>query len=69
MERKRKDYAKEAVRARIGRDIPEALRDLYVDQRHTQEAIADAFGISRTLLRDWMAEYGITRDDRPAVAL
>lgn len=65
----RKAYAKEAVRARIGRDIPDALRDLYVERRHTQEEIAAAFGVSRTLLRDWLAEYGITRGERQAVSL
>lgn len=70
MTSRRKAYAKDAVHQRIGRPVDEALlRELYVEKRHSQEAIAESFGISRTLLRDWLAEYGITRDDRPAVAL
>lgn len=69
MGRTSKSYAKEAVRARLQRPVDEALRDLYIEKRHSQQEIAEAIGISRTLLREWLAEYGISRDDRPAVAL
>lgn len=69
MGRNNKSYAQEAVRARIGRPLAEALRELYVDKRHSQEEIADALGVSRTLVRDWLREFGISRADRPAVAL
>jgi transposase len=64
-----KSYAKETVRARTGREIAELLRDLYVEKRHSQQEIADAIDVSRELVKDWLAEYGITREDRPAVAL
>lgn len=65
----RKSYAKELVRERHGRDVPDLLRELYVDKRHTQEEIAEALGVSRMAVGAWLKEYGISRDDRPAVAL
>lgn len=64
-----KSYAQEAVHQRIGRPLDEALRELYVERRHSQQEIADALGVSRSLVREWLADFGINRDDRPAVAL
>lgn len=69
MTSKHKSYAEAAVRERTGRDVPELLRELYVDRRHSQQEIADAFGVSRVLVSQWLAKYGIARDERPAVAL
>jgi hypothetical protein len=69
VERKVKDYAREAVFARTGRDVPELLRELYIGRRHTQEEIADALEVSRGVVRDWLVEFDIHRKDRPAVAL
>lgn len=65
----RKSYAKELVRERTGRDVADILRELYVDKRHSQQEIASALGVSRMAIGGWLREYGITRDDRPAVAL
>lgn len=66
----RKSYAKELARQRTGRgDLETLLRELYVDQRHTQAEIAEALGVGRMAVNGWLREYGITRDDRPAVAL
>jgi len=65
----RKSYAKELVRERTGREVEDLLRDLYVDKRHSQAEIAEALGIHRMTVNEWLKEYGITRDDRPAVAL
>lgn len=66
----RKSYAKELVRERTGRaDLAELLRELYVDKRHTQEEIAEALGVSRMAVSSWLREYGISREDRPAVLL
>lgn len=66
----RKSYAKELVRRSTGReDIEALLRELYIDQRHTQAEIAAALGVGRMAVNTWLREYGITRDDRPAVAL
>lgn len=65
----RKSHAKELVRRTTGREPNEVLRDLYVERRHSQEEIAEALGVHRRTVSAWLREYGITRDDRPAVAL
>lgn len=65
----RKTYAQKAVQASTGRDPEELLRELYVDKRHSQEEIARALGVSRASVQAWLRDWGITRDDRPAVAL
>ncbi len=65
----RKSHAKELVRRATGREVPDVLRDLYVERRHSQSEIAEALGVHRMTIAAWLAEYGITRDDRPAVAL
>ena len=64
-----KTYAQKAVHASTGREPAELLRELYVDKRHSQEEIAAALGISRATVQAWLREYGISRDDRPAVTL
>jgi len=70
MTRVGKSYAKEAVRARTGRDPRDILRELYVDRRYSQQEVADALAktgvaVSRELVAKWLAEYGITQGDRP----
>lgn len=65
----RKSHAKELVRERTQRDVPDLLRELYVEKRHSQAEIAQALGVHRMTVNEWLREYGITRDDRPAVAL
>lgn len=62
-------YAQKLVRERTGRDPQELVRELYIDKRHSQEEIARAVGVTRSTLSGWLREWGITRDDRPAVAL
>lgn len=69
MNQGRKAYAQEAVRGRIGKPLDVALRELYVDRRHSQAEIAQALGVSRALVAQWLRDFGISRDDRPAVAL
>jgi DNA invertase Pin-like site-specific DNA recombinase len=65
----RKTFAQKAVQASTGREPRDLLRELYVDRRHSQEEIARALGISRATVYAWLREYGIDRDDRPALAL
>ena len=70
----RKSHAQLLVEERTGRAIDELLRDLYVDQRHSQQAIADGLSakgapVSRGLVSQWLRELGISRENRPAVAL
>lgn len=62
-------HAQALVTLRTGREVPDLLRDLYVTQGRSQEAIADELGVTRNTVAMWLREYGITRDDRPAVAL
>lgn len=75
MDRQSKSHAQLLVEERTGRLIDELLRELYVDRRHSQEEIAVALSekagrqISRGAVKVWLKELGITRDDRPAVAL
>jgi len=69
MDDARKSYAEEVVRMRTGREVPELLRELYVDQRHTQQEIANALGVSRMAVNGWLARYGISRDDRAPVEI
>lgn len=64
-----KSFAQMVVEQRTGRQITELLRELYVQKRHSQQEIASALGVSRATISDWLREYSITRDDRPAVAL
>lgn len=64
-----KSHAKELVRQRTGQEPEDVLRELYVDRRHSQEEIGDALGVHRMTINLWLKEYGITRDDRPVVAL
>lgn len=70
----RKSHAQLLVEERTGRQVDELLRELYVDRRHSQQAIADALSangapVSRALVSEWLRDFGITRDARPAVAL
>ncbi len=69
MPRARKDYPAEAVRERTGRELPDLLRELYVDKRHSAQEIADALGLTRSLVAKRLRILGITRDDRSAVIL
>ena len=71
----RKSPAQLLVQERTGRDLEQLLRELYVERRHSQQEIADALtaaagtSIARTTVRLWLDQLGITRDERPAVAL
>lgn len=65
----RKGYAETLVHERTGREVDVLLRELYVEKRHSQAEIASAIGVSRGLVSQWLAKYGITRDDRAGVAL
>ena len=62
-------HAQALVTLRTGRPLPELLHDLYVVQGRSQVDIAAEIGVTRVTLAMWLREFGITRDDRPAVAL
>ncbi len=61
-------HAQELVSLRTGRPLGELLREMHVDQGLSQGAIADALGVSRNTVAMWLREFGVTRDDRPAVS-
>lgn len=52
------------MQARTGRDTDELLRELYLEQRRSQQEIADALGVSRSVVAKWLGELGVSRDDR-----
>lgn len=64
-----KSYAELVVQQRTGREVPELLRELYVEKRHSQEEIARALDVSRTTVSAWLAKFGISRLDRAEVSL
>lgn len=64
-----KSRTEQVVERRTGRNLAELLRELYVERRATQEEIAGTLGVHRVTVTRWLQDYGITRDDRPAVAL
>lgn len=69
MEHRGKSHAQLLVQERTGREVSELLRELYVEKRHSQQEIAAALSLSRSAVRLWLDEYGITRDERAPVTL
>ena len=69
MQTRIKSRAEQVVEARTGRALPELLRELYVDERRTQQEIADAIGVHRITVLGWLRDFDITRTDRPALEL
>lgn len=61
-----KSPSQQLVEARTGRDLVSHLRELYVERRFTDQEIADAWGVARSTVRTWRAEFGIDRADRKA---
>jgi DNA invertase Pin-like site-specific DNA recombinase len=67
MDDERKSATRELLRQRTGKEVPDLLREMYVDRRYSQKEIASALGINRMTVKAWLDEYGIGRDDRPPV--
>jgi DNA-binding CsgD family transcriptional regulator len=61
-------HAQQLVTLRTGREVADLLRDLYVSQGLSQEAIAQGLGVTRNTVAMWLREYGISRVDRQVVA-
>lgn len=62
-----KSRVEQEVQIRTGRDVPGLVRELYIDRRHSDQEIADALGVHRVTVTNWRREWGINRDDRPAI--
>ena len=60
-------HAQQLVTLRTGRDVADLLRDLYVSQGLSQEAIASELGLTRNTVAMWLREFRIARDDRRVV--
>lgn len=56
-------HAKEAVALRTGRDVPDLLRELYVQEGKSQVAVAEELGVTRQTVAMWLREYGIERPE------
>jgi hypothetical protein len=63
------------VQERTGRDIETLLRELYVEKRHSDQEIADAFSrainadMTRATVQQWRERFGISGDDRAPLEL
>lgn len=62
----RKSATQRAVQARIGRDLAEVLRELYVEKRWTDQEISVELDVARSTVRTWRGEFGIDRSARRA---
>lgn len=54
-------HAQQLVALQTGREVREVLRDLYVTQKRSQQAIASELGVTRVTVAMWLREYGISR--------
>lgn len=64
-----KSRTEQEVQRRANREVPDLVRELYVDRRFTDQEIAAALGVHRVTVTKWRADWGITREDRPVVSL
>jgi transposase len=51
-----------------GRDVPELVRELYIEKRFSDREIAEALQVHRVTITNWRADWGINRDERPTAA-
>jgi hypothetical protein len=51
-----------------GRDVPELVRELYIEKRFTDREIAEALQVHRVTITNWRSDWGISREDRPSAA-
>jgi DNA invertase Pin-like site-specific DNA recombinase len=61
-----KSRTEQEVQIRTGREVPELVREMYLDRRYSDQEIADAIGVHRVTVTNWRQEWGIRREDRPA---
>lgn len=61
-----KSHAQRLVETREGRDLPDVLRELFINQRMSRVAIANRLGVGRDTVARWIDENSI--DPQKAVA-
>lgn len=54
-----KSRTEQIVEERLGRPVPDVLREMYHDRGLTQEQIAAELDVARSTVIDWMRRYGI----------
>jgi DNA-binding XRE family transcriptional regulator len=57
-------HAQQLVKLQTGREVPEILRELYVDRHLSQAEVAAELGISRMTVAMWLREHSISRDEQ-----
>jgi AraC-like DNA-binding protein len=63
---RRKSARQELVELRTGRELPDMLRELYIERRWTDEEIATELRVSRSTVSEWRQRFDINRADRVA---
>lgn len=64
-----KSRREQVVSARNGgREVPDLLRELYVDEGLSQDEVALRLGVHRQTVVRWMEQFGIPTRDRRALA-
>lgn len=66
---KGKSYAAALLTERTGREVPDLLRELYVDRRYSMREVAEATGFHQSTIAAWLRQYGINRADREPATL
>lgn len=51
--------AEQDIEARFGRPIPELLRELYLDERLSQDKVGERLDVHRSTVYHWLKRYGI----------
>lgn len=54
-------HAQQLITLQKGREVPDLLREMYVERRLSQADIAAELGISRMTVAMWLREYSINR--------
>ena len=54
-----KSRAEQVVEQATGRDLPELLRELYVERRWTDQEIADHIKVHRVTVTGWRKDFGM----------
>ena len=54
-------HAQALVTLRTGREVPDLLREMYVERGLSQVAIAAELGVSRMTVAMWLREFNVER--------
>lgn len=54
-------HAQKAISLRTGREVPDLLRELYVERGLSHERIGAELGVTRATVARWLADFQIKR--------